>query len=273
MVTVGAIVQARLGSERLPKKALLPLPFSGGPTLLQHVVTRAKAAQCITTVAVATTKRPADDAIHTFCQDKQIDFFRGSEDDVLERFYTSAQKYELDVVVRLTGDNPFITPATIDEAVTQHVAAGADYTITEGLPLGTNIEVVSFSALERAANEATEAADREHVTPYIRREQGFERQTITCISALSSLRLTVDYPSDYALANLLYAKLYHQDKLFSFADIEKLLQEHGWLANVNTQNQQRQAFASEADEFESAAKALKEGGYTRVLQKLEGVRR
>ncbi|WP_299824490.1 glycosyltransferase family protein [uncultured Pontibacter sp.] len=271
MVTVGAIIQARLGSERLPNKALLPLPFSGGPTLLQQVVTRAKAAQSIATVIVATTEKPSDDAIHTFCQDNQVECFRGSEDDVLERFYTTAQKYKLDAVVRLTGDNPFIMPEIIDEAVTKHLAAGADYTITEGLPLGTNIEVMAFSALARAAREATEAADREHVTPYIRREQGFNRQSINYTSTLKSLRLTVDYPSDYALANLLYDRLYQQNKLFEFTDIEKLLQEHGWLANVNTQNQQRQAFANEADEFSSAAKALQEGGYTRVLQKLQEV--
>ncbi|GAB3197256.1 spore coat polysaccharide biosynthesis protein SpsF (cytidylyltransferase family) [Pontibacter aydingkolensis] len=271
MVKVGAIIQARLGSERLPNKALLPLPFSGGPTLLQHVISRAKAAQSLATIIIATTEKTADDAIHTFCQDNQTDCFRGSENDVLERFYTTAQKYKLNVVVRLTGDNPFIMPATIDEAVAKHLAAGVDYTITEGLPLGTNIEVLSFSALERAAREATAEADHEHVTPYIRREQGFKRQSINYTSALSSLRLTVDYPSDYALANLLYDRLYHQNKLFSFADIEKLLQEHGWLVSVNTQNQQRQAFATEEEEFAVAAKALQEGGYARVLQKLQEV--
>lgn len=269
MVIVGAIIQARLGSERLPNKALLPLPFSSGPPLLQHVIARAEAAQSIAKVIVATTERHTDDVIHTFCRDNEISCFRGLEDDVLERFYGAAQKYKLDIVVRLTGDNPFIMPAVIDEAVSKHLQAGVEYTITEGLPLGTNIEVISFSALECAAREANEATDREHVTPYIRREQGFKRQSINYTSRLSTLRLTVDYPSDYALANLLYDKLYEQDHLFTSAAIEVLLQEHGWLANVNIQNQQRRAFPSEADEFESAAKFLKEGGYTRVLQKLQ----
>lgn len=273
MVKVGAVIQARLGSERLPNKALLPLPFAGGPTLLGHVISRAKAAKSIDTVVVATTKRSDDDAIHAFCQYNQVDCFRGSEENVLERFYTTAQKYKLDVVVRLTGDNPFIMPSTIDEAVTRHVAAGLDYTITEGLSLGTNVEVVSFSALERAASKATEAADREHVTPYIRREQGFKKQSIKYSSALSSLRLTVDYPSDYALANLLYEKLYQLNMIFNNSDIETLIQEYKWLTNVNTQNRQRQAFETEDEEFESAAKMLKEGGYTRVLQKLQEVLR
>ena len=271
MVKIGAIIQARLGSERLPNKALLPLPFNGGPTLLQHVITRAKAARSIDTIIVATTEKPADNAIYTFCQNNQIDCFRGSENDVLERFYTAAKKYNLDIVVRLTGDNPFIMPPVINDAISKHSAEGVDYTITEGLPLGTNIEVISFQALERAAREATDALDREHVTPYIRRERGFKRQSINYTSVLNTLRLTVDYPSDYALANLLYDRLYQQNKHFSFTDIEQLLLEHGWLANVNTQNQQRQAFASEADEFASAAKALQEGGYNRVLQKLQEV--
>jgi len=271
MVKVGAIIQVRLGSERLPNKALLPLPFSGGPTLLQHVVSRAKAARSIATVIVATTENPADDAIHTYCRNHQIECYRGPENDVLKRYATAAKRYQLDVVVRLTGDNPFVMPSYIDEAVAKHMAVDMDYTITEGLPLGTNIEVVAYSALERAANKAIEPADREHVTPYIRREHDFKRQVVTYDSPISELRLTVDYPSDYAMANLLYDRLYQQDSHFDYDGIEALLEEHRWLAQINPHNQQRKSFASDADEFESAIKTLKEGGYNRVLHKLKEV--
>ena len=146
MVKVGAIIQVRLGSERLPNKALLPLPFGGGPALLEHVVNRAKASKSVTNVIVATTDNILDNAIYNFCQDNKLSCFRGSEDDVLDRFYQAAKNSNLDVIIRLTGDNPFIMPGIIDDTVETHLHANLDYSITEGLPLGTNIEVISFAA-------------------------------------------------------------------------------------------------------------------------------
>ena len=269
MVKVGAIIQVRLGSERLPSKALLPLPFGGGPSLLEHVVARARAAGRLQEVIVATTENAADDAIEAFCSSYAIACFRGSKDNVLDRFLQAAHQYQLDVVVRMTGDNPFVIPETIDQAVQAHLDKEVDYTITEGLPLGTNVEVVSFSALERAAAEATEAADREHVTPFIRREAGFARQSIAYTSPISSLRLTVDYPSDYALASLLYERLYQAGHIFTHADIAGLLEQHPWLYGVNAENTQRKAFASEEEELSAARAMLQAGGFTRTLQKLQ----
>src|SRR5690606_2133783 len=107
-VKVGAIIQVRLGSERLPGKALLPLPFSGKTSLLEHVVTNARAAKSLQQTIVATTTRSADDAIEAFCEAKAIPCLRGAADDVLGRFLQTARTYELDVIVRLTGDNPFV---------------------------------------------------------------------------------------------------------------------------------------------------------------------
>jgi len=268
MVKIGAIIQARLGSERLPNKALLPLPFSGGPSLLQHVVNRAKAATIVDEVIVATTEKAVDNAIESFCKDQAIVCFRGDEQDVLDRFVKAAANYNLDIIVRLTGDNPFISPETINATVQQHLNQGADYTITEGLPLGINIEVIAFSALELAARNATEPADREHVTPYIRRETGFKRLTIPFDFPVKDLRLTVDYPSDYALASLLYEKLYAPEHLFGFEEIINLLQQNLWLKDVNAGNTQRTAFADEADELQQAKQLLQKAGFTRVLTKL-----
>lgn len=268
MVTVGAIIQVRLGSERLPNKALLPLPFGNNPSILEHVVQRASAAPVLAKVVIATTDQPTDDAIERFCDSHGIDFFRGSSENVLERYVNAARAYRFDVVVRLTGDNPFISPNTIGFAVQQHQASGVDYTITEGLPLGTNIEVVAFNALERAAKEAKEATDKEHVTPFIRREKGFRQQTLKIDSPLSSLRLTVDYPSDYALASLIYAWLKQHKVHFDFPDIERLLQENPWISGINAQNSQRKAFVSEKEEMEEAEKVLQTGGFIRVLQRL-----
>ncbi|GHA61413.1 cytidylyltransferase domain-containing protein [Pontibacter akesuensis] len=266
MVKVGAIIQARLGSERLPNKALLPLPFGGGPSLLQHVVNRAKAASSEYHVIVATSATAADDQIQQLCEQEQIHCFRASLDDVLARFSDAAEKYKLDVVIRLTGDNPFIFPKKIELAVTEHLKSGAAYTLTEGLPLGTNLEVISASALLQAAAEATEPDDREHVTPYIRRTESFRKHTIHFESDLKALRLTVDYPSDYALASMLYEKLSVTDPNFGLDQLEQLLRDHPWLLHVNSQNTQRMAFASEKEELAEARKVLQQRGFTRVLK-------
>ncbi|MER2998775.1 glycosyltransferase family protein [Pontibacter populi] len=268
MVKVGAIIQARLGSERLPNKALLPLPFSGGPALLQHVINRAKAATKVDEVIVATTENTADNAIESLCKEQAIVFFRGDEQDVLDRFVKAAANYNLDIIVRLTGDNPFISPETIDAAIQHHIYKDADYTITEGLPLGTNIEVISFSALKLAADKASEQADREHVTPYVRREAGFNRLTIPFDFPVKDLRLTVDYPSDYALASLLFEKMYPAQHLFGFEEIVELLQKNLWLKDVNAGNTQRTAFADEADEIQQAKQLLQKAGFTRALTRL-----
>lgn len=273
MVTAGAIIQVRLGSERLPNKALLPLPFSGGPTLLEHVMQRASAAQGIAKVIIATTDQPVDDAIEVMCERRGFACYRGSATNVLERYVKTAQFYGIEAIIRLTGDNPFVSPKTISYTLQQHLVSGIDYTITEGLPLGTNIEVVALSALERAASEATEATDKEHVTPYVRREEGFKRQALQLESPLSMLRLTVDFPSDYALASLLYERLYQMKPAFDFTDIERLLGENPWLAAINSHHSQRKAFASEREEIQEAENMLEHGGFTRALQRLKETRK
>jgi spore coat polysaccharide biosynthesis protein SpsF len=269
MVKVGAIIQVRLGSERLPGKALLPLPFGGGPSLLEHVVANARSAKSLHQAIVATTTRSADDAIEAFCSAKGVPCLRGSADDVLERFRLAAHMYELDVIVRLTGDNPFVMPEMIDQAVEQLQQTASDYIITTGLPLGTNVEVFTRQALETAAAQATAAADREHVTPFIRREAGFNIRTAPCESDISQLRLTVDYPSDYALATMLFERLWKPGRSVTHEAISELLREHPWVREINAANSQRQVFKSEEAELAAARELLKAGGFTRALQKLQ----
>lgn len=268
MVKVGAIIQVRLGSERLPGKALLPLPFSGGPSLLEHVVARAEAAHTLQEVVVATTVNPADDTLADFCARRELTCFRGAADDVLDRYLQAALANRLDVIVRLTGDNPFVMPQTIDQAVEHLLMKKADYTITTGLPLGTNVEVFTRSALEKAATAATEAADREHVTSFIRRESGFNAQTLALTSPIPHLRLTVDFPSDYALASMFFERLQHLNSIIGHEDIASLLGQCPWLSEVNAANAQRKVFASEEDEITEARRILQAGGLSRVLLKL-----
>jgi spore coat polysaccharide biosynthesis protein SpsF len=238
-----ALIQARLGSSRLPGKSALPLPLSAtGPehTILGHVVSRAQRAACVQKVMVATTTQPLDVPLANLATQLGLSVFRGDEQDVLGRFAGAlSQAGDFDTVVRLTADNPAIDPAFIDAAVAHHLAAKADYTYTSGLPLGTNIEVISALALQKAHREATAPDEREHVTPYLRRHPELfrlETLALTVLPTVAGLRLTVDYPSDYALASLLFNEL---GAGFSLPDLAGLLSQHPWIAAINADNVQR----------------------------------
>ena len=241
-----ALIQARLGSSRLPGKSILPLPLSAQGaenTILGHVVSRARRATSISQVVVATTTQPLDDPLAALATQLGVGVFRGDEQDVLGRFAGALAEAEpANIVVRLTADNPAIDPDFLDAAVAHHLATGADYTYTSGLPLGTNVEVISASALQQAHREAHQPDEREHVTPYLRRHpELFRLETLhlTVPPAVAALRLTVDYPSDYALLSLLFSELGPGFSLTDAAGLPALLARHPWLADINAGNVQR----------------------------------
>jgi spore coat polysaccharide biosynthesis protein SpsF len=243
-----ALIQARLGSSRLPGKSRLPLPLSATrdeQTLLGHVMARARRASSVREVMLATSTEVADDELAALATRLGVGVFRGSEDDVLSRFAgAQAQAGAAEVVVRLTADNPAIDPAFLDAAVAHHLATGADYTHTTGLPLGTNIEVVSAPALRRAHAEATQPDEREHVTPYLRRHPELFRLETLALAvppAVAALRLTIDYPSDYALLSLLFTELGPDFSLTDPAGLPALLARYPWLTAVNAANEQIRA--------------------------------
>ncbi|QHJ06779.1 cytidylyltransferase domain-containing protein [Hymenobacter busanensis] len=227
-----------MGSTRLPGKSLLPLPLGNGLSLLAHVVGRARACQGIDIVVVATTTLPQDDAIAAAAAALGAAVFRGAEDDVLARFHHAAEAFGLSAVVRLTADNPAIDPHYISAAVAKHHAHHADYTLTSGLPLGTNTEVISASALAAAFAQASQPAEREHVTLYLRRHpEAFRLLTmeLKAAPAISQLRLTVDFPSDYALLHLLYTNL---PPRFDLEQVQAFVTKYPWVLDVNRHNEQ-----------------------------------
>ena len=235
---VGAILQVRMGSTRLPGKALLPLPLSGAVPLLGQVLARARRAETLARLVVATSTAPADDPVAAYAATAGAAVFRGDEQDVLGRFAGAADAHGLDVIVRLTGDNPALDPAYLDQAVRHHLATGADYTLTTGLPLGGNVEVIGRAALARAHAQATAPPDREHVTPYLRHHPNqFRLETLALMvpGLPAATRLTLDYPSDYALMHLLYSSLPAD---FTLSQVAGLLQAHPWLAAINSANEQ-----------------------------------
>ncbi|GAB3634610.1 hypothetical protein GCM10027422_02000 [Hymenobacter arcticus] len=241
-----ALIQARLGSSRLPGKSQLPLPLSAlgdEQTILGHVVGRARRATSVREVVVATTTQPLDAPLAALAYRLGAGVFRGDEQDVLGRFAGAlAQAGPFETIVRLTADNPAVDPAFLDKAVAHHFATRADYTHTTGLPLGTNLEVISAAALRRAHREAILPDEREHVTPYLRRHPELFRLETLALAvppAVAALRLTVDYPSDYALLSLLFSELDPSFSLTDPAGLLALLARYPWLTAINGDNVQR----------------------------------
>ncbi|MCR5889655.1 NTP transferase domain-containing protein [Hymenobacter sp. J193] len=235
---VGAVIQARMGSTRLPGKALLPLPLGGPLTLLDRVISRARCSG-VAVVVVATSTLPADDAVASAARQAGAQVYRGSETDVLARFQEAAALHQLDTIVRLTADNPAIDPHYVRQALQQQHLNRADYTHTTGLPLGTNLEIISGRALALAHAQARQPDEREHVTPYLRRHpELFQLQELDLATqhpGWASFRLTVDYPSDYALLHTLYTTLPTD---FGLAEVAALYEQYPWLPLINADNQQ-----------------------------------
>ncbi len=233
---IGAVVQARMGSTRLPGKALLPLPLGGATTVFEHVLRRAARAGTVHEVIAALPDTNADMELARLATAAGFGTLRGSEADVLGRFQAAAARFGYDHIVRLTADNPALDPVFIDAAVRAHLAAAADYTLTTGLPLGMNIEVISRTALESAHHAATAPFDREHVTPYLRAHPTeFRLLTLPLAVPAAALRLTLDYPTDYALLSALYSALGPD---FGLADVLGVVAHYPWLVTLNAANEQ-----------------------------------
>jgi glutamate-1-semialdehyde aminotransferase/spore coat polysaccharide biosynthesis protein SpsF (cytidylyltransferase family) len=227
-----AIIQARMASTRLPGKILAEV---GGYPMLFHVVRRAQRAKGLDLVVVATSNRTPDDVVERFCEDNGIRCFRGSEDDVLDRYYHAAKQFHADVVVRLTADCPLLDPEIISLVVQMFRAAEHDYVsnvLECTFPDGLDTEVFSWQALERTWREARLKSEREHVTPFMRNHPELFRQlNVRHSQDLSGLRWTVDEPCDLDFVRGIYAHFGSVD--FGMTDILDLLQTQPQLARVN----------------------------------------
>lgn len=204
-----AVIQARLRSTRLPGKVLLDL---AGMPVLGRIVERARAASKINDVIVATSDDPSDDPISKFCEEFGVPCFRGSERDVLDRFYQAALSRPAESVVRITGDCPLLDPQVVNHVIDGFLKQRVDYasnTILPTYPDGLDVEVMLLSALERAWKEAREPYEREHVTPYLRTAEQFTRLSIAHPSGKSfgNLRWTLDEPKDYRFIRSVYDHL------------------------------------------------------------------
>ncbi len=281
-----AIIQARMSSSRLPGKVLRQI---AGQPMLAHVVERAKRAQLVDQVLVATTTDPDDDAIERFCTERGDPCYRGSLPDVLDRYYQAARQLQAGTIVRITADCPLLDPAVVDLTIqafqgrfTPEQTGAYDFAAnrlpppwTRSLPIGLDVEVCSFAALERAWQEAHERFHREHVMPYLYEDvdlfpvqdslidlpyrlthgvspRGFRIIQLHHTPDQGSLRWTVDTPADLELVQQIFKHLMAQQGLAPSGDAEEtilpwhtilsLVQNHPELAEINASIQHKTVF-------------------------------
>lgn len=230
-----AVIQARMNSKRLPGKVLMPL---AGRNVLEHVAMRVRKAHMVSEVIVATSINEEDAKIAEACEKLGVRVFRGSEEDVLDRFYRASLPLNSDHVVRITADCPMIDPEVIDSVIARHIKVGTDYTsntLEPTYPDGEDVEVFKMSALEKAWKNAKLSSEREHVTPYIRNNpQVFKLLSVVRPGDLSGRRWTLDEDRDYRFLKEVFDSLYHLNNFFGITDILKFLEKNPRVEKINS---------------------------------------
>jgi spore coat polysaccharide biosynthesis protein SpsF len=275
MKNVVAIIQARMASSRLPDKVLLDI---GGRPMLEWVVERTRWAQRVTEVVVATTLDPSDDPVFEFCKQKGYRVGRGSVHDVLDRYYQTAKHFQADVIVRITADCPLIDPGLIDQAVQLFLSVTGSLELRAMLaaprfdfvanrlpppwgrtyPIGLDVEVMTFDALEQAKRRAVSKHQREHVTPYLYEgtpveqlkyrvpgspyssamtPEGHHIALLHHTPDYGHLRWTVDTPEDLQLVREIVSRF--PDNTFTWKDVLALVQREPALSEINASIQHK----------------------------------
>ena len=229
------IIQARIGSSRRPNKIFADI---NGKPLIEFLIARMEAVNKINKLIIATTEEQEDDKLEEWSIRNNISCFRGSRDNVLSRFYYCALKYQADIVVRITADDPLKDPFVTNHAIELLLKDDdIDYvsnTIIPTYPEGIDIEVFRFNALKMAFNSATKESDLEHVTPYIwRNKKIFKSLNFTADEDFSKLRLTVDYEEDLFVISSIMKK-FNNKPLVSYNDVVNYLIESPEITSVNS---------------------------------------
>jgi spore coat polysaccharide biosynthesis protein SpsF len=230
------IIQARMGSSRLPGKVLKGL---GGQPMLAHVIRRTQRADLVDEVWVATTTNTLDEAVVAFCEQMQVPVYQGSEFDVLDRYYHTALAAQADLIVRVTADCPLMDPDLIDQVITAYRQNRVDFAANRlpppwqrTYPIGLDIEVTSFQHLEHAWEKANQSFEREHVMPYFYDQPGrFKTLLLHHEIDLGAQRWTVDTPQDLAMMEKVFD--HFKDGEFTWLDVHHWLTEHPEVQQIN----------------------------------------
>jgi len=234
-----AVIQARMGSTRLPGKVLKDI---GGATMLARVVRRTQRARLLDGVVIATSVAEPDEAVVIEASKLGVPVFRGSEEDVLDRYYQAALAHKAEVVARITSDCPLIDAEVIDHVVSVFLHEAPDYasnSLIRTYPRGLDIEVMAMEALARAWREAREPYERAHVTPYIyRNPEKFRLLSVKSDTDYSAYRWTVDTPEDLELVRAVYARLDCGDD-FGWRDVLEVQAREPGLIELNRHIRQK----------------------------------
>ncbi len=240
------VLQARTGSSRLPGKVIKPL---AGIPMLAFQLKRIKEANEINQILIATTTNTADDAIVEIGRDYNVAVFQGSENDVLDRFYQALipMTQPDDIIVRVTGDCPFLDPQILDQVIQYYKAGTFDYVSNVNPPTypdGLDVEVFSFSSLVKAWQEAKLKSEREHVTPYIRNHpELFVLGNVENDKDISNIRLTVDEEADYELAQQLVMAIFPSlEYHFCLKDVMDVIEKNPSLLSINNQYDRNEGY-------------------------------
>lgn len=234
-----------MGSTRLPGKILMP--FCGNPSLI-HFIERAKQSKLLDDLVVATSTLPIDDVVAAWYKP----CFRGSEQDVLDRFYQASIKYPADIYVRLTADCPLIDPYVIDDTIRYFLSNDFDYASNmvpqnQGptFPRGLDCEVFTSQLLEEAWRNTTELYDREHVTPYMYQEKSNHScyRNPNYIIDVERYRWTLDTPEDYEMISAIYEYFYKGKHDFYLLEILEYIQKNQRISDINAHVRQKGTFS------------------------------
>lgn len=233
-MNVVAIIQARTGSTRLPNKIFLKL---ANASLLSHVVNRLRPSKEIDKIVIATTTSLDDNSVEEWCLNNSLDCFRGSENNVLERYYQAAKKFNADIIIRITADDPFKDYRLIDQAVKIIKDKNYDFVCNNSpvsFPEGLDVEVLSMDALSKSFLNSTSNFEKEHVTQYIHRnKKSFKIFNIKNFKDLSSFRWTIDTKDDYLFTIEIYNRLFDINNIFLTEDIYQILDKNPQLLQIN----------------------------------------
>ena len=251
---IGCIIQARMGSSRLPGKTLIKL--NQYRTTLDFVVNQLSFSALLDKIVIATTNLEQDNIIETNAKTLGIDCFRGSSDDVLDRYYHCAKKFQINTIVRITSDCPLIDPQIVDQVIRKYQSEDYDYvtnTLSRSYPIGTDVEIFSFEILEKTWQKAILPSEREHVTLFIRNKKlNFKLGNLKNSKNLGHLRWTLDRVEDLNLIRKIVVKINKNPILMN--DILNLFSLEPELIKINehiTQNEVMLKSLKKDDEFQN----------------------
>jgi spore coat polysaccharide biosynthesis protein SpsF len=238
-VKIHLIVQCRINSSRLKGKILKPIL---GKPILSHLIERCKYSKNVNKIIIATTENCEDKIIEDYCLKNNLNYYRGSENNVLQRYYETAKRFDSEIIVRLTSDCPLIDPYVIDKMIDYFIKNNLKFLqpkysnngfngSTGGFPDGTNPQIFTFQILEETYNKATTLLEKEHVCPYMIKNFSNLEYEIPDINIykninFSLLHLSLDTQSDYEFITKIYQNLYHKNKKFTIYDVLKYLNDN-----------------------------------------------